>query len=95
MIQVAGHHGDGNHALLWVVFALLLVVLLVALVSLVLDYYHRSNEGPPAPRGGPPEGALAVLDNRYASGELKRSDYLQAREDLLGAGGAPAATSSS
>ena len=79
MVEVAGHPGNGDHALLWVVFAL------------VLDYYHRSNE-PQAAEFVPLSGgaALEILDTRYASGELTRRDYLQARKDLLGAGEGPA-----
>ena len=91
MVEVAGHPGNGDHALLWVVFALVLVLLLVVLVSLVLDYYHRSNEQQPGENAPPTGGAaLDILDTRYANGELKRSDYLQARKDLLGAGEGPA-----
>jgi uncharacterized membrane protein len=89
MIQVAGHHSDGNHALMWLIFAVLLVLLLVALISLVLDHYHRSNQPQPVVEGAPPGGALAVLDTRYASGEVTREDYLRTREDL---GGPAAAT---
>jgi uncharacterized membrane protein len=91
MVEVAGHPGNGDDALLWVVFALVLVLLLVVLVSLVLDYYHRSNE-PQSAENVPPSGgaALEILDTRYASGELTRRDYLQARKDLLGAGEGPA-----
>lgn len=91
MIQVAGQRGDGGHSLLWVIFAILLVVLLVALVSLVLDAYHRTKEPDHAhdPGEAPPNEALAILDTRYASGELTRRDYLQARKDILGSGGAP------
>ena len=88
MVQIAGHHSDGSHTLLWVIFAVLLVVLLVALVTLVLDAYHRSKEPQPVADGVPPGGALAVLDTRYASGELTRRDYLQARKDILGPGAA-------
>ena len=89
-MQVAGHHSDGGHTLLWVVFAILLVVLLVALISLVLDAYKRS-KAPEQLHGmeeAPAGGALAILDTRYASGELTRRDYLQARKDILGPGAA-------
>ena len=87
---MAGHPGNGDHALLWVVFALVLVLLLVVLVSLVLDYYRRSNEPQPGENVPPPGGAaLEILDTRYAGGELTRRDYLQAR-GLFGAGEAPA-----
>ena len=75
-VEHGGHHG-GPHALAWVIFALLLTLLLVALVSLALDMYHRSQRVPS-------ERALAALDDRYARGEIPREDYLQARHDLGG-----------
>jgi uncharacterized membrane protein len=89
-VEHAGHHG-GPHALAWVIFALLLALLLLAIVSLAIDAYYRSQGGSRpffkwVPAGGPglaPGGrALAVLDMRYARGELSRKDYLRAREDL-------------
>jgi uncharacterized membrane protein len=90
-VEHAGHNG-GPHALAWMIFALLLAVLLVALVSLLLDLYHRSQGGGNRPfgkwlppgfgPGGGGGGAVAVLDLRYARGELSRKDYLQARDDL-------------
>ena len=92
MIQVAGHH-DGSHTLLWVIFAVLLVLLVVALVTLVLEARHRGQEPQPAEDGAPPPGgAIAALDTRYASGELSRQDYLQARKDILGPGAAASAS---
>jgi hypothetical protein len=69
------HHGGGPSAFAWTIFALLLVLLLIALVSLVLDFYYRSNK---------PSGTLSVLDERYARGEITRAAYLQARTDLGG-----------
>jgi uncharacterized membrane protein len=92
MIQVGGHAADGSHNLLWVIFAVLLVVLLIALISLVLSEYHRSKAQQASADDvpGPPGGALGVLDTRYASGELTRRDYLQARKDILGPGAAAA-----
>jgi uncharacterized membrane protein len=73
-----------------VIFALLLVLLLLVLVSLALDaYYHSQGSRPlvkwlgPGPPGFAPGGrALAVLGVRYARGEISRDDYLQARDDL-------------
>ena len=84
-VERAGSGGPSDLA--WVIFGLLL-----AIISLALDAYYRS-EGSPRPffkwlpPGGPagfaPGGpALAVLDMRYARGELSRKDYLRAREDL-------------
>ena len=85
-------HGGGPSDLAWVMFALLLVLLLLAIVSLALDAYYRSQGvsrpyfkwlPPGGPPGFAPGGrALAVLDMRYARGEVSRKDYLRAREDL-------------
>ncbi len=90
-VERVGHDG-GTHSLAWVIFALLLVLLLIAIVSLALDAYYRTQGGsrpyfkwlpPGGPPGFAPGGrALAVLDMRYARGEVSRKDYLRAREDL-------------
>jgi putative membrane protein len=78
VIERAGHAGGGwPDGLAWVIFAVLLALLLVAIVSLALDFYYRSN-------GGPRGGVLAALDQRYASGEIGRDEYLQKRADLGG-----------
>jgi uncharacterized membrane protein len=79
-------HG-GPHTLAWVIFGLLLALLLLSIVSLALDAYYRSQGPRPFTMGLPPGTvpggrALAVLDVRYARGEISRKDYLQAREDL-------------
>src|SRR4051794_19896600 len=75
-------HGGGGGAgwpdgLSWVIFAVLLALLLLAIVSLALSAYWRTAAGP---RGG----ALAELDLRYARGEVGRDEYLQRRADLGG-----------
>src|SRR5262249_58747547 len=82
VVERFGHHGSGPDSLLWVVFALLLVLLLLVIVSLALDAYFRSQ--PAAARLQPANGSLAVLDHRYARGEIDRDSYLQARSDLGG-----------
>jgi len=88
-VEHAGRGGPSDLA--WVIFALLLVLLLLAIVSLALDAYHRSQGPRPftkwLPPGIPPGmfpggRALAVLDVRYARGEISRKDYLRARDDL-------------
>jgi hypothetical protein len=89
-VERAGHGGPSDLA--WVIFGLLLALVLLAIISLALDAYYRSQGGPRPffkwlPAGGPPGlapggPALAVLDMRYARGELSRKDYLRAREDL-------------
>jgi putative membrane protein len=63
----------------WVMFALLLVLFLIAVVSLALALYDRSHRGV-AVRSD----ALAELDLRYARGEVGRDEYLQRRADLGG-----------
>jgi Short C-terminal domain len=87
--------GGGPSDLAWVIFSLLLVLLLLAIVSLALDAYFRSQRPrpftkwlPPGIPPGPFRGgrALAVLDVRYARGEISRDEFLQTRADL---GGAP------
>ena len=79
-VEHVGRHGGGwPDSLSWVIFALLLAILLLAIVSLALDAYYRSQR---------PSGSLAVLDMRYARGEIERDAYVQARADL-GAAEAP------
>jgi uncharacterized membrane protein len=92
----AEHMGRGDGwptSLLWVIFALVLVLLLLAIVSLALDAYYRSQRPrhfmKRLPLGMPPGffpggRALAVVGMRYARGEISREDYLRAREDLGG-----------
>jgi uncharacterized membrane protein len=93
-VEHVGSHGGGwPDGLSWMIFALLLVLLLLAAVSLALDAYHRSQRpravtrwaGPaPAPGLVPGGRALGVLGMRYARGEISRAEYLQARADLSG-----------
>src|SRR5438477_12968723 len=78
VIERAGHAGGGwPDGLAWVIFAVLLALLLLAIVSLALDAYYRS-------QGGARGGALGELDLRYARGEIGRDEYLQRRADLGG-----------
>ena len=84
-VERIGDHGGGwPDGLSWAILALLLVLVLIAIASLALDLYRRSQ-----PATGrtpqPATGTLAVLDLRYARGEIGRDAYLQARSDLGGA----------
>src|SRR5438093_7130688 len=89
--------GGGPNALVWAIFALVLVLLVLAIASLAIDAYHRHRDarsGPGSAAETPPASggssrALAVLDDRYARGEIARDDYLRARDDLRGATDAP------
>src|SRR5262245_61998057 len=106
VIDLAGDGGAGDHQLLWVIFALLLIVLVVTLASLVLgEYRGRQAHRPDVPDDGsatdvhetPPQmdvpssggDALAILDARYAAGEVVRRDYLRIRQDILGPNAVP------
>jgi uncharacterized membrane protein len=85
-VQGIGDHGGGwPDGLAWTIFALLLVLLLIAIVALALDAYHRSRPVALASQPAQPAaGSLAVLDMRYARGEIEREAYVQARSDLGG-----------
>jgi uncharacterized membrane protein len=85
--------GRGPSSLAWAIFALVLLLLVLAIVSLAIDAYYRSRSVRPAVAsalgsgtgpGGSSE-ALAVLDARYARGEVSRDEYIQTRNDLGGA----------
>jgi putative membrane protein len=76
VVERAG--GGWPDGLSWVIFAVLLVLLLLAIVSLALDAYYRSQGG------GARSDVLAQLDLRYARGEIGRDEYLQRRADLGG-----------
>jgi hypothetical protein len=75
-VDRAGDAGGWPDALSWVIFAVLLALLLLAVVSLVLNTYWRANGGS--------TGALAELDLHYARGEIGRDEFLQRRADLGG-----------
>jgi putative membrane protein len=70
----AGWHGGvGFHSFFWVVVLAIVIAVGVALVR----YLWRSGRG-----GGDSADALAVLDSRYAKGEIQRDEYLQKKKDL-------------
>jgi putative membrane protein len=79
LVERAGDAGGWPDGLSWVMFAILLVLLLIAIVSLALNLYYRSHSEAPDR-----DGALAELDLRYARGEIGRDEYLQRRIDLGG-----------
>jgi uncharacterized membrane protein len=86
------HHGGDS--LEWVIFALLLLLIALAIAQLVLTVMRRG--GPRhrgfKPYGGPPGGgrawgrpnALEVARVRYAQGAIGRDEYLQLVEDIGG-----------
>jgi putative membrane protein len=77
------HHGYANYGgwspmliggLVW------LVILVAVVVAAVLLVRRLSQPNPPAGHHG--EDALAVLNARYARGEITREQFLQMKEDL-------------
>lgn len=61
--------------LLWLLVLGLAIVGIVAIIRWLLGQTERS---------GPSSGALKVLDDRYARGEIDREEYLQRRKDIAG-----------
>jgi putative membrane protein len=83
VVERAGDPGGWPDGLSWVMFAILLVLFLVAIVSLALALYDRSHRTVQA-QVQAPSGALTELELRYARGEIGRDEYLQRRADLGG-----------
>ncbi|MDO8775568.1 MAG: SHOCT domain-containing protein [Burkholderiaceae bacterium] len=74
-------YGFGWHWLGWLtmpLFWLLLVVLLVAVVR----YLRRGDDSSKVPKSESLPTALAILEERYARGEIGREEYVQKRDDL-------------
>lgn len=73
-------YGMGWHAMGWMgmVFFWLVPILLVLVAVKYLTGRLRSD----APNEGANSGALAILEQRYARGEVDREEYLQKRDDL-------------
>jgi putative membrane protein len=80
LVGRAGDAAGWPDGLSWVMFALLLLLFLIAVVSLALALYDRSHRTA-APSTS---GALAELDLGYARGEVDRDEYLRRRADLGG-----------
>ena len=80
--RVPDHGGGWPDGLSWAILALLLLLLVIAIVSLAVDAYHRSQSATATTEPG--VGSLAVLDARYARGEVDRETYVQTRADLSG-----------
>lgn len=63
--------GMGVHAIFWIVLGLLTVGILLAL-------FRTSGRRV----GATERSAMAILDDRYARGEIDRGEYLERRRDL-------------
>ncbi len=81
--MMGGQYGFGGFAgMAWMPFVgiffwLLVVVLIIAAVrTFVGPIHHRPEAERPSGR--------AILDERYARGEISREEYLQKRQDMTG-----------
>ncbi|HUO88835.1 MAG TPA: SHOCT domain-containing protein [Rhizomicrobium sp.] len=65
----------------WPLHGLLSLIVIVVVLSLIFGrgrhYYY------PTPQDGR-SGARAILEERYARGEIQRDEYLQKKQDLGG-----------
>ena len=63
----------------------LAVVLLVVGAVLLIRYLWHAGNAPHHRHGAAqgPGGALAILETRYAQGDIEREEYLQKKQDLL------------
>ena len=64
------------------IFGLLLLALIIAALVWLVRTILRPQDR--EPRAGRAAAGLAVLDQRYARGEINRDEYLQKRADALG-----------
>lgn len=63
--------GMGSHAIYWLALGLLTIGIVLALVR---TSSRRA--------GATDRSAMAILDDRYARGEIDRGEYLERRRDL-------------
>ncbi|MFO1183373.1 MAG: SHOCT domain-containing protein [Bauldia sp.] len=92
--NVMGGWGWGWHGPFSFLWILILVFLGIGLLRMVFGHRHgkdwRRHGPPPHWRGeggwqGPRRSSgLAILEERYAKGEINRDEYLEKRRDLLG-----------
>jgi putative membrane protein len=84
--------GDAGGAIMGVVMLAVLALIVVGIILLVRGLTtHDHSHGHLGPAQGPPpqglggKSALQVLEERYARGEIQREEFLQRKQDLLGA----------
>ena len=72
------------HAVLHTAFTVVLVVIATPVFVIAWPFWYIRRR---RAREQSPEIALEVLNQRYALGEIGRSEYLQNRDDILAAQG--------
>jgi len=72
-------YGYGYGPIGMIVWVVILIAIIAAIVWLVRSLTAR-DVSPPSPRRS---AGLAVLEERYARGEINRDEYLQKKQDLL------------
>ena len=81
-----GGYGWGGMA--WMPFmGFFWLLLLIVLIAAVIGVFRRPwglQDGPE--RSERRSSGLAILDERYARGEINRDEYLQKKQDILGRG---------
>jgi putative membrane protein len=83
--------GGAGEAIMVVVMLAVLALIVVGIILLVKGLTRHDHIQPGPPQGPPPSpssrGALQVLEDRYARGEIDREEFLQRKQDLLGSQG--------
>jgi putative membrane protein len=86
-----GWDGGGGGILMILLMALFVAAIVVGIVLLVRGSTasrgpaeSSQTAAPTAPSPPPKSGALQLLEERYARGEIQREEFMQRRQDLLG-----------
>lgn len=79
MMSGYGGYGYGYGPLHMVIWIVILAAIVFGIVWLVRTLVPPGGRGHPAQRSG----GLALLEERYARGEINREEYLQKKGDLL------------
>jgi len=81
-----GPYGMGYGGMGWMPFmGIFWLVVLVLIVAALMGAF-RSDGADRRGRGEHRSSGLAILEERYARGEINRDEYLQKRQDILGRG---------
>jgi uncharacterized membrane protein len=76
------YHQAGTQPLLWVIFALLLVLLVLTVLDLAIGLRRRRGGWRGVPAAAPADESLTALRLRYARGEIERAQFQQMSRDL-------------